>query len=84
MITREDGKMYFEVGDILYYPHFDIENQVYEIEKLTVLDIDEVRATLSPSKSFQKYIGLEYTRSYNLFLSREEVCDWIGKNSRLK
>ncbi len=77
MITLANGKMYFEVGDILYYPHFDSEKQLYEIEELKVLEVDEIRATLSPSKSFQKYIGLEYTRSYNLFLSREEACAWI-------
>lgn len=84
MITLANGKMYFEVGDILYYPHFDGEKQLYEIEELKVLEVDEIRATLSPSKSFQKYIGLEYTRSYNLFLSRKETCAWIEKNSKRK
>lgn len=84
MITCEDGKMYFEVGDILYYPHFDRENQVYEIEELKVLDVDEMRTTMSPSKSFQKYIGLEYTPCYTLFLTRVEACAWIEKNSKRK
>ena len=84
MITREDGKMYFEVGDILYYPHLDRETKVYEIEELEVLDVDEIRTTMSPSKSFQKYIGLEYTRSYTLFPNREEACDWIENSYKLK
>ncbi|MBE6342323.1 MAG: hypothetical protein E7065_02905 [Lentimicrobiaceae bacterium] len=75
-MRTENGNYYYEVGDILYFPHIDYNREKYTIEELKVVSVDEIRTTLSESKNFQKHIGLQHTSKYTLFTKKDEAINF--------
>lgn len=78
---RKDGNdLYYEVGDILYYPYYDYQNKSFFIEKLEIESIDNGIAILNDSKYYkQKRISPQYTPYSNLFLTKKEALTYIKK-----
>lgn len=75
-----NGRFYYEVGDILYYPYPDLKNQKYIIEELKVALIDNGCVEFEDSKHYQKRIGLEHSHYSQLYLNRNEALACIETN----
>lgn len=81
-MKTEKGKMYYEIGDVLYHPYINTTSKVYEIIEVKVINIDTNLGCvyLNETKYAQKRVGLEYTPHTMLFLSKEYVEDYIKDN----
>ena len=79
-MKKENGKIYYEVDDILYYPHPDTNNKEYIIEKLTVASIGNGIIHFKDPKYYQKRVGEVYSPYTQLFLSKEEALAYIKTN----
>ena len=82
MKTNTNGKMYYQEGDKLYFPHLiDIENRTYIIDEVIVEKIENEIVYLK-SNYYQKTIGPEYSKYSTLFLSKEEAQKFIDNNKQ--
>ena len=79
-MKKENGKIYYEVGDILYYPYFDPNSGKYIIEELKVVSTEGGITRFEEPKHYQKYVGPEYSSYSNLFFSKEELLARIKIN----
>ena len=79
-MKKENGKIYYEVGDILYYPHPDTDNKKYIIEELTVASIENGITYFEEPKHYQNCVGPVYSPYYNLFFSKEDALAFTQTN----
>ena len=79
-MKKENGKIYYEVGDILYYPYFDPNSGKYIIEELKVVSTEGGITRFEEPKHYQNCVGPEYSSYSNLFFSKEELLARIKIN----
>ena len=79
-MKKENGKIYYEVGDILYYPYFDPNSGKYIIEELKVVSTEGGITRFEEPKHYQNCVGPEYSSYSNLFFSKEELLARIKTN----
>ena len=79
-MKKENGKIYYEVGDILYYPYFDPNSGKYIIEELKVVSTEGRITRFEEPKHYQNCVGPEYSSYSNLFFSKEELLARIKTN----
>lgn len=79
-MKKENGKIYYEVGDILYYPYYDTKSNEYIIEELKVVSTEGGITRFEEPKHYQNCVGPEYSSYSNLFFSKEELLARIKTN----
>ena len=79
-MKKENGKIYYEVGDILYYPYYDTKSNEYIIEELKVVSTEGGITRFEEPKHYQNCVGPEYSSYSNLFFSKEELLARIKIN----